>query len=76
MDSLDSHNPFPTKKFLDSSKPNEFADNNLKLDEMAEYSPKRVENSEGKGEIARYEQFLILPSLHCRQVKSIACLGK
>ena len=28
---------------------------------MAESSPKRVENTVGKGEIARYEQFLLFP---------------
>ena len=28
---------------------------------MAESSPKRVENTLGKGEIARYEQFLLFP---------------
>ena len=28
---------------------------------MAESYPKRVENTVGKGEIARYEQFLIFP---------------
>ena len=29
------------------------------LIKMAENSPKRIENTEGKGEIARYEQFLL-----------------
>ena len=28
---------------------------------MEERSPKRVENTVGKGEIARYEQFLLFP---------------
>ena len=28
---------------------------------MAESSPKGVENTVGKGEIARYEQFLLFP---------------
>ena len=28
---------------------------------MAEISPKRAENTWGKGEIARYEQFLLFP---------------
>ena len=32
---------------------------------MAESSPKKVENTVGKGEIARYEQFL--PFLQCFQ---------
>ena len=48
---------------------------------MAESSPKRVENTVGKGEIARYEQFLLFPQcflkdLYCRHVKTRACLGK
>ena len=28
---------------------------------MAESFPQRVENTEGKGEIARYEKFLLFP---------------
>ena len=34
---------------------------NFKLRKMAENSTKRVENTVGKGEIARYEQFLLFP---------------
>ena len=37
----------------------EFADNNFKLDEKGREFIKRVENTAGKGEIARYEQFLL-----------------
>ena len=37
---------------------------------MAEFSPKQVENIVGKGEIARYEQFLLFP--HCFQKGEIA----
>ena len=41
---------------------------------------KRVENAVGKGEIARYEQFLLVPvfskDLYCRHMKTRACLGK
>ena len=33
----------------------------LSLMKMAESSPKWIENTVGKGEIARYEQFLFLP---------------
>ena len=33
----------------------------LNLMKMAESFPKRVENTMGKGEIARYEQFLLFP---------------
>ena len=51
-------NPFPNDK-LQISKLNEFADDNFKFDENARKLPKRVENTVGKGEIARYEQFLL-----------------
>ena len=46
---------------LDSSKPKEFEDDNFKFDENGRKLPKRVENTVGKGEIARYEQFLLFP---------------
>ena len=46
---------------LDSSKLKEFADNNFKFDENGKKLSKRVENTVGKGEIARYEQFLLFP---------------
>ena len=47
---------------LDSSKLKEFADNNLKFDENGRKLSKWVgENTLGKGEIARYEQFLLFP---------------
>ena len=57
-----SVNPLPDNKFLDSSKLKEFADDNFKFDENGrKLSCKRVENTVGKGEIARYEQFLRFP---------------
>ena len=41
---------------------------------------KRVANTEGKGEIAHYEQFLLLPvflkNLYSRHIKTWASLGK
>ena len=42
---------------------------------------KSVEKTAGKGEIARYEQFLFFPQcfqkdLYCTDVKTRACLGK
>ena len=41
---------------------------------------RRVENTVGKGEIARYEQFILFPvfskDLYCRHVKTRACFGK
>ena len=42
-----------------------FADDNFKLDENGRKLSERVENTVGKGEIARYEQFLLF--LHCFQ---------
>ena len=44
---------------LDSSKLEEFADDNCKCDENGRKFSKQVENTVGKGEIARYEQFLL-----------------
>ena len=53
--------PFPKRQILDSSKLIEFADDNFKLDENGRKFAKWVENNAGKGEIARYEQFLLFP---------------
>ena len=39
----------------------EVADENFKFDENGSKFSKRVENTVGKGEIARYEQFLLFP---------------
>ena len=58
-----SPQPFPKWQILDSTKLNKFADDNFKFDENGGEFSKRVENTMGKGEIARYEQFLISP--HC-----------
>ena len=46
---------------MDSFKLKEFADDNLKFDEHGRKLSKRVESTLGKGEIARYEQFLLFP---------------
>ena len=43
------------------SKLKEFADNNFRFDENGREFFERVENTVGKGEIARYEQFLLFP---------------
>ena len=53
--------PFPKRHILDSSKLKEFEDNNLKFDENSREFSKWVENTVEKGEIARYEQFLLFP---------------
>ena len=64
---------------LDSSKLKEFADDNFKFDENGSKLSERVENSEDKGEIARYEQFLLFPQclkgLFPRGVKRCHCVG-
>ena len=57
-------NPFPKVKFY-SSKLTEFADDNFEFDETGRKFFKRVENTVGKGEIARYKQFLLF--LKCFQ---------
>ena len=59
----------------------EFADVNFKLDENGKKVFKRVENTVGNSEIARYEQFLLFAQrfqkdLYYRHVKTRACLGK
>ena len=61
QDKVNDVNPLLDDKFLDSSKMNEFAGNNFKLDVTGRRLSKRVENASGKGEIARYQQFLLFP---------------
>ena len=50
---------------LDYSILKEFADDNFKFEEKGRKLSKQVENTVGKGEIARNEQFLLFP--HCFQ---------
>ena len=50
---------FPKRQILDSSKLKEFADDNFKFDENGRKFSEWVENTVGKGEISRYEQFLL-----------------
>ena len=57
----DAFNHFPNDKILDPSKLKEIADDKLKFDENGGKFSKLVENTAGKGEIARYEQFLPFP---------------
>ena len=54
-------NPLPDDKILDWSRLKQFADDNFKFDENSRKFSKWVENTVGKGEIARYEQFLLFP---------------
>ena len=53
--------PITRRHILDSSKLKKFADDNFKFDENGRKLSKQVENTVGKGEIARYEQFLLFP---------------
>ena len=53
--------PITRRQILDSSKLKEFADDNFKFDENGRTLSKWVENTVGKGEIARDEQFLLFP---------------
>ena len=46
---------------LDSSELKEFADDNIKFIKNGRKLSIQVENTVGKGEIARYEQFLLYP---------------
>ena len=56
-----SFNPLPDDKILDKSNLKQSADDSFKFDENSRKFFKRVENTVGKGEIARYEQFLLFP---------------
>ena len=55
------YQPIARRKILDCSKLKELADNNFKFDENGKKLSKQVENTVGKREIARYEQFLLFP---------------
>ena len=66
---------------LDSSKLEEFPDNNFEFDENGRKFLKRVENTVGKEEIACYEKFLLFPQCFLKTYtadseKTRACLGK
>ena len=50
---------FLKRKILDSSKLKEFANDNFRFAENGRQFSERVENTVGKGEFARYEQFLV-----------------
>ena len=54
-------NLLPDDKILDWSKFKQFANNNFKFNDNSRKFSKQVENTVGKGEIARYEQFLLFP---------------
>ena len=57
---LKSFNPSSDDKILDRSKLKQSTEDNFKFDENRKFS-KQVENTVGKGEMTRYEQFLLFP---------------
>ena len=57
-------NPFQNDKILDPPTLKKLA-YNFNFDENGRKCSEQVENTVGKGEIARYEQFLLFP--HCFQ---------
>ena len=80
-------NLFPKQQILDASKLKAFADDNFKFDENGRKFSKRVENTVGKGENARYEHFLLFlqffffffffqKTCTADTLKTRACLGK
>ena len=54
-------NPLPDDKVLYSFELKDFADDNFEYDKNGRKLAKPVENTVGKGEIARCEQFLLFP---------------
>ena len=72
-------NPLPGNKILDRSNLKQSADDSFKFDENSRKVSKWVENTVGKREIARYEQFLLFPvfskGLFPRGVKRCHCMG-
>ena len=51
----------------------EFADDNFKYDENGGRLTEQVENTEGKGEIARNEQFLLFPQCFKKTCTADTC---
>ena len=68
--------PFLDNKILDRSKLNQSADNNFKFHENSRKFSKQVENTVGKGEIARYTVFptVFSKGLFPRGVKRCHCV--
>ena len=58
--------PFPKRQILDYSNLNEFADDKFKFYGNGRKFSQWLENTVGKGDIARYEQFLLF-LLQCFQ---------
>ena len=60
--------PIPEQQIVHSSKLREFADSNFELDEGGRKFSKMIENTEGKGEIAHYNNFSFFYSVFKRLV--------
>ena len=80
-DELCYFEPFTRRQILDWSKLKQFADDNFEFDENIRKFSRRVEDTVGKGEIARYEQFSLFPQCFqkactkARGVKRCHCVG-
>ena len=60
--------PFTKRQILDSSKLKDLTDDNFKFDENARKFFKRVENTAGKGEIARDYSIIFFPAQFSKDV--------
>ena len=61
---------FPKRQLFRLFQTEEFADNNFIFDENGRTFSKRVENTVAKGEIARYEQFLLFPTVFSKDLQT------
>ena len=68
-------NPLPDNKILDRSKLKQSAEDNFEFDVDSRKFSKLVENTVGKGEIARYEQFLLYPQCFLKACLPAASKG-
>ena len=77
---MEFYQPLSQTRNLDLPKLKEFADDDFRFDENGRKFSKPGENTAGKGEIARYEQFLLFHSVFIRlvpqTVKTMVCLGQ
>ena len=77
---VNDFNPLPDDKILDRTKLKQSADDNFKLNENSRKFSKRVENTVGKGEIARYVAISPFPTVFSKGlfptgVKRCHCVG-
>ena len=62
--------PLPNDQVLDMTKLKGFADDKLNVDKTTISLLDRVENTEGKGENAGYQHFLLFPSVFSKVIFS------